>query len=148
MPSPVGCIAELHVVNRRFSRSRIHDERVAEAFLAAALWPLPAPSHFLLLCFLSQNTMVFKRWPREDSQSKIKFICKALLKSRLTKCHLNWFISCFRKVLKPKEVSHWISGLAQGWPWVASHLTFLHICFKYIWRQKFLSYGASQYAQK
>lgn len=101
----------------------------AEAPLTALLWPLPAPSHFLFLRLLSQDKAVFKRWLREEPQSRIKLMFKTILNSQITKRHLKWFISCFRKQLKPKEVSRLTSGLAQGWPWVASHLAFLSICF-------------------
>lgn len=79
MPSFVGCIAELHVVNRRVPRLLIQDQSTAEASLSVLLWPVSAlpPTHtrhhFLLLPFLSQDGVIFTRL-REVPQNKIKFI--------------------------------------------------------------------------
>lgn len=128
MPSFVGCIAELHVVNRRFPGSLAQDPSVAGASLAALLWPLPATQSLSPFAFpLPGWRGIFKRWLREDPQSKIRFIFKIILNSQLTKYHLSFYFWLQKGT--QTERSDFTTGLPQEWLWAASHWAFLSIFF-------------------
>ena len=69
MPSFVGCIAELHVVNRRFPGSLAQDPSVAGASVLHFCGHYLPPSHFLLLPFLSREGEVYSK---DDSEKTLK----------------------------------------------------------------------------
>ena len=95
---------------------------------SALLWPLPATQSLSPFAVsLPGWRGIFKRWLREDPQSKIRFIFKIILNSQLTKYHLSFYFWLQKGTQTAR--SDFITGLSQEWLWVASRWALLGIFF-------------------